>query len=85
MTLKAGGKSTEFWALVGVGLLAVGKMVGVVPPETQTPEEAIPALIDAVKHLAGENSQLLIMAGLAWAYIRRRSALKQKELNNNGI
>lgn len=84
--LKSGKTSTEWITLGVVILLAAAKMFGIVPEDATAESvsaqatEAIPALINGVTKIAAENGSLLVMAGLAWAYMKRRSSLKAKAL-----
>jgi len=84
--LKSGKTSTEWITLAGVILFGAAKMFGIVPEDATTASvgaqatEALPALINGVMDLAKQNSSLLVMAGLAWAYLKRRTALKGKAL-----
>jgi hypothetical protein len=89
--MKSGFKSSEFLVIavvIGFGILLVfGKIsVNDVDQTTQRISEmsdSIPALIAAIKSLASEFGELLVFAGLGWAYLKRRTALKSKELNLN--
>jgi len=85
--LKIGRKSTEWWGVVSVGALVLLKATGVVDPDTtleEIPEalqtHALPYLTAKVTALADKHANLLIYAGVIWAYVKRRSALKAKEI-----
>jgi hypothetical protein len=90
--LKSGKNSTEFWALIGLFVLVGLSVAGVLRPEriqqatvnVQETAGALPSLVNAVKDLAAQHGQILVYAGLAWAYIKRRSSLKAKELDKEG-
>ena len=84
--LKSGKTTTEWITIAGVILFGAAKMFGIVP-EDATPEmigaqatEAVPILINGIINLAQQNSSLMIITGLAWAYLRRRTILKAKAL-----
>ena len=84
--LKSGKTATEWITVGAVILFGAAKMFGIVP-EDATPEmigaqatEAVPILINGIINLAQQNSSLMIIAGLAWAYLRRRTILKAKAL-----
>ena len=84
--LKPGIKSTEWWGLVIVAAMAAAKMFGIIPEDATTESlaqqasESLPVLINGVIALVSQNSPILVVAGLVWAWMRRRTALKGKEL-----
>ena len=85
--LKSGKTATEWITVGAVILFGAAKMFGIVPLDA-TPEtigaqatEALPILLNGIIDLARQNSSLMVMAGLAWAYLRRRSDLKSKQIN----
>ena len=86
--MKPGVKSTEFWLVAGVVGFAVLVASGRLDPDdikqaatnVNRATEALPALIEAVKSLAERFGGLAISGGLAWAYLKRKSAQKYKEL-----
>ena len=84
--LKSGKTATEWLTIAGVILFGAAKMFGVVPPDA-TPEtigaqatEALPILLNGIIDLAKQNSSLMIMAGIAWAYLKRRTILKARAM-----
>ena len=83
--LKSGKSSTEWWTICAVVGLAAAKMFGLVPEDASVESvakegtEALPALINGVTELVKENGGLLVVSGLAWAYLKRRTGLKIKE------
>ena len=84
--LKDGKKSTEWWTVVGVILLAGAKVLGIVPEDAtdatvmEGAQDAVPYIVDRLMSLAGNNASLLIAAGIAWAYLKRRYGLKAREI-----
>jgi len=80
--LKSGVKSTEWWGIVLVAALAVAKSYGIIPKDatvaslSQQSVEAMPALINGLVGLAQGYGPILAVAGLVYAYIKRRTALK---------
>lgn len=87
--MKPGWKATEAWGLLGVFIFALLVSFGVLTPERvsnftnqigQT-TETIPLLIESIKELIESLGPLATFAGLAWAYLKRRSGLKAKELS----
>ena len=84
--LKPGKKSTEWWTVVGVIALAAAKALGIIPEDATEvtvmdgAQGAVPYLIDRLMSLAGNNSSILIAAGIAWAYLKRRYGLKAREI-----
>jgi len=82
--LKDGKKSTEWWTVVGVILLAGAKALGIIPEDAtdtsviEGTQEAVPYLVDRLMSLAGNNASILIAAGVAWAYLKRRYGLKAR-------
>jgi len=90
MSLKAGKSSTEWWTIVGVIGFAVAKQFGIIPQEVTedmvaatTSSELLPYIFDRIMNLAQSNSNLLVAAGLAWAFLKRRAGLKSKEIDVN--
>jgi len=87
--LSPGKKSSEFLVVIGLFALVLASASGLLKPDTVTNVTSnlretagtIPALIQAVKDLAQSHGDILAYAGIAWAYIRRRSSLKSKELD----
>ena len=78
--MKTGFKSSEFTGVAAVALMAAAKIFGVTPEDaTMVTQETIPLLIDLVK----DNSPILVAGGLVWAYLKRRSALKSKQMGND--
>ena len=84
--LKSGKTTTEWITIAGVILFGAAKMFGIVPPDA-TPEtigaqatEALPILLNGIIDLAKQNSSLMIMAGIAWAYLKRRTILKARAM-----
>jgi hypothetical protein len=80
--IKAGRLSTEFWALVG---LAAMVFVGWLKPEAATTAlstgaDPMELVLGTITDLAKGKGDIAIYAALAWAYIKRRSALKSKAL-----
>ena len=90
--LSPGKKSSEFLVVVGLFALVIASALGWLKPETvhkvtgniNETAGALPALIQAVKDLAQSHGDILVYAGVAWAYLKRRSALKGKELEKGG-
>jgi len=84
--LKSGKTSTEWWTVMGVVALAAAKMLGIIPEDatvetvTQGGTEAIPYVADKLIAIADKNSALLIAAGIAWAYMKRRYGLKARQI-----
>ena len=84
--MKPGIKSSEFAGIAAVVLMGAAKLFGIVPQDAtaetvgQQALDTIPLLINSLTMLARENSAILIPAGLAWAYLRRRTALKQQQM-----
>ena len=85
--LKSGKSSTEWWTVVGVIALAAAKMLGIVPEDASVETvatdgvEAMPYAFDKIMELIKGNSTLLIAAGIAWAYLKRRYGLKARQIN----
>jgi len=86
--LKLGRKSTEWWGVVSVGAFILLRSAGVIDPDTSMeniPEalqtQAVPYLTAKLTALADKHADLLVYAGVIWAYLKRRSGLKGKELN----
>lgn len=87
MALKAGGKTTEFWAMVGLAVMVVA---GWANPEqvthtVQSTGSPINALFDTVQNLLQNKGDLALYAGVLWAYIKRRSALKELDIGCQNI
>ena len=86
--MKPGLKSSEFLLIAAVvifaALVAFGRIdstdIEQAAARIQGTAETVPVLIEAVKSLADRFGGLAITAGLAWAYLRRRTALKQQEI-----
>ena len=82
-----GFKTSEFILIAAVFLFAVSIAKGWLTPgkvqdataAVQQTTEAVPALIAAVKDLIASLGPLAGMAGLAWAYLRRRTKIKLAE------
>jgi len=82
MALKAGGRSTEFWGMVG---LAVMVMAGWIQPEqatkaVQSQGTAINALLDTIQNIVSTKGDIALYAGILWAYLKRRTELKALEI-----
>jgi len=90
--LTPGKKSSEFLVVAGLFILIVASASGLLKPEIvntasdnlRQTAEVVPSLIQAVKDLANAHGDLLLYAGLGWAYIKRRTGLKGKELDKGG-
>ena len=84
--LKSGKSSTEWWTVVGVIVLAAAKMLGIIPEDASVEtvaeqgKEAIPYVFDRLMDLADSNGTILLAAGVAWAYLKRRYSLKARQL-----
>ena len=82
--MKSGFKSSEF-TLIGAVVAFASFMVfgsedlptGAVLTTRAT--EALPMMIGVVEKLADKYAPLAGLSGLAWAYLKRRSALKIRE------
>lgn len=83
--LKPGKKSTEWWTVVGVILFAAAKAFNIIPQDatvetvTQQGSQAIPILVNGILDIAKQNGSILIAAGIAWAYLKRRYSLKARQ------
>ncbi|KXH69834.1 MAG: hypothetical protein AM326_01805 [Candidatus Thorarchaeota archaeon SMTZ-45] len=84
--LKSGKSSTEWWTIVGVIALAAAKMLGIIPEDStvetvaEQGKEAIPYVFDRLMDIANGNASILIAAGIAWAYLKRRYSLKARQI-----
>ncbi|MCK5644559.1 MAG: hypothetical protein KAJ19_27425 [Gammaproteobacteria bacterium] len=81
--LKSGLKSTEFYGIV---ILALMVGFGIIAPEAVTTplnEGATfwDTAVGSIKDIAQSKGELAIYAAILWAYIKRRSSLKDKELS----
>lgn len=82
--MKAGYKTTEFWIVVAVIGYAFALATGFLKPghisqaaqNIKDGTEAMPSLADAIKTLFEKYSEMAVMAGLAWAYLKKRSKEK---------
>lgn len=88
MALEKGSKSSEFWFLVVIALVALAVATGWLTPakmqgaaaRLQETAGVVPDLIAAGRELVTSLAPLAGLMGLAWAYIKRRSELKGKDL-----
>ncbi len=85
--LKSGIKSTEFYGLVALALM-VG--FGILNPQELTTQinEGVSfweIAVNSIKDLAQSKGELALYAAILWAYIKRRSGLKAKELSEVGL
>jgi len=86
--MKSGFRSTEFWLVAAlvlvVAFIATGKIttqdIQSATGRISDTSSAIPAFIDAVKSIVNQMGDVLIAAGLVWAYLKRRSSLKAQEM-----
>ena len=89
--MKSGSRTSEFWLIAAVAIFALLVAKGwLTPAKVQTATEQvqqvageIPALIAAVKGLLESLAPLAALAGLAWAYLKRRSQLKSEAIAAN--
>lgn len=83
--LKVGKKSTEWWGVVSVGVFALLKSAGIVDQDVSmeqiTSPEAIPALVELVRGAADKYGNVGLYGLLMWAYVKRRSHLKSREIS----
>jgi hypothetical protein len=85
--MKNGIRTTEFWLVAGVMLFALLVAFGGLTPEKvqittvklRETTAALPELINALQTLAENLGPLLIAAGSVWAYLKRRTELKQEK------
>ena len=83
--LKIGRKSTEWWGVVSVGGIVFLKMIGILPEDATVESiqtETIPLIIDKVTALADKHGELLVYVGVVWAYLKRRTHLKSREISS---
>ena len=83
MNLKSGKNSTEFWALVGLGVMVV---FGLIKPDTASTAltsgaSPMQTVLETIQNLAQSKGEIGIYALIVWAYIKRRSALKGKAID----
>lgn len=84
--LTKGKSSTEWWTVIGAIALSFAQAFGIIPEGstvvdiTNQGEEALPLIVGSVVNLASQHSAALIAAGLAYAYLKRRSSLKAKTM-----
>ena len=83
--MKAGYKTTEFWLVAAVILFCVLSASGVLTSSrisTATSRisdtaQAVPGLIAALQDIVDKFGTILVAAGVAWAYLRKRATQKE--------
>lgn len=84
--MKPGFKSTEFYVLIAIIAFAFLLATGILKPyqmqqaaeQVQEGANVLPSIANAIKAIVERCGELLIAAGLALAYIRRRASAKQE-------
>jgi hypothetical protein len=79
--MEPGYKTTEFWLVMAVVLIAFLTVTGVLTPEriasAASNTEKVFGLLQSI--LTG-TGPLALLAGLVWAYIKRRTGLKEESI-----